>query len=137
VFVYDTVADWSATESITDYGTSAQNTTALSDAAIAALNGDVLRFDYSNITALTAFAANANFVSATYTGANGNTGGSAIIVQGAGAQAANQAHAQFLYNSTSGLLSIDADGTGVTAKVDIALIGAGKTLTATDFLFIA
>ncbi|WP_460593412.1 beta strand repeat-containing protein, partial [Giesbergeria sinuosa] len=139
IFVYETVADWSVTETITDYGTAAQNTTALDNAPIAGLNGDVLRFDYSNIAAITGFVGVAgNLVTTIPLTTNGSTLLAGALVQGAGAQVATAAFAQFLYNSTTGLLSIDVDGTaGATAVVDIALIGTGLTLTGTDILFVA
>lgn len=137
IFAYNTVAGFSATESITDYGTVAQNTTALANAAITGLNGDVLRFDLSELTAAGLVNTGNAFVADT-TGTNGSTlAGAGAFVAGAGAQVATAATAQFLYNSTTGLLSIDYDGTGAGAAADIALIGTGLTLTATDFLIVA
>ncbi|MDP2902957.1 MAG: DUF4347 domain-containing protein [Methylovulum sp.] len=128
------------TTSIADYGTGGQNTHALANAAISGLNGDVLMFDYSDLAGLTGFAASTNFVVTVNipTGTNGTTGGSAIIAQGAGTVAATAAHAQFIYNSTDGVLRFDADGTGSSATVIVVgTLSTGDTLTATDFLFVA
>lgn len=53
--------------------------------------------------------------------------------------AANDAGDRIIYDQTSGKLYYDADGTGASAQVQIALIGttAHATLAASDFLVIA
>jgi trimeric autotransporter adhesin len=57
------------------------------------------------------------------------------LVQGAGAQVATTANSTFLFNSATGMLSYDADGTGAGAAVDIAMLSTGLTLTTADFVF--
>jgi VCBS repeat-containing protein len=57
------------------------------------------------------------------------------LVQGAGAQFATTANSAFLYNSTTGALSYDADGNGAGAAVEIANLGAGTTVALGDFMF--
>jgi Ca2+-binding RTX toxin-like protein len=46
---------------------------------------------------------------------------------------ATAATAQFIYDTTNHILSFDADGTGGTAAVQIALLGNAPVLTNTDF----
>ncbi len=50
----------------------------------------------------------------------------------------NQAFGQFLYNTATGALSYDSDGTGGAAAIQVANVfatgGAAATLTAADFL---
>jgi serralysin len=132
VFVFDNVAGWGDT--ITDFGTGAQNTTALANQAITGLNGDVLHFDLSNLAAMTAYTALAT--SATITGANGTTLNVADLVTGAGATA-NAAHAQFVQDTTTGILYFDADGTGAgAAAVQVAVVGTAA-LSNTAILLVA
>lgn len=57
------------------------------------------------------------------------------LVQGVGAQAATTANSTFLYDSTSGLLSYDADGNGAGAAVAVATLSPGLTLSQADFVF--
>jgi uncharacterized protein len=57
------------------------------------------------------------------------------LVQGAGAQVATTTNSTFLYDSVTGVLSYDADGTGAGAAVDIANLGSGQSLTPADFIF--
>lgn len=92
---------------------------------------DVLQISAASLANITGFVANA----AGITGAAGAQGAN-FLVAGAGAQVANQAYAQLLFNTTTGVLSIDADGTGVGAAVTIGTVGVGATLTAADFLFV-
>ena len=61
--------------------------------------------------------------------------GDNFLVVGNGA-VADQAYAQMLFDMTTGVLSIDADGTGESEAVFIGTIGAGLSLTANDFLFV-
>jgi Ca2+-binding RTX toxin-like protein len=68
------------------------------------------------------------------TGMAGEQGDNFLVV-GNGA-VADQDYAQMLYDMTTGVLSIDADGTGAEAAVFIGTIGAGLSLTAADFLFV-
>jgi Ca2+-binding RTX toxin-like protein len=55
--------------------------------------------------------------------------------QGAGAQTSNSTNSTFLYNSTTGALHFDVDGTGATAAVQIATLNTGQTLAVGDFIF--
>jgi len=57
------------------------------------------------------------------------------VVAGAGAQVANSTNSTFLYNSTSGALSYDADGTGAGIAIQLAQLNPGLTLTVSDFIF--
>jgi microcystin-dependent protein len=54
--------------------------------------------------------------------------------QGAAPVAFN-ANSTFLYNSTSGIVSYDPDGTGAGAAIQLANIGTGLTTAFTDFIF--
>lgn len=149
VFVYrnhgDTAATWLTPyggDTIADYADGAgHNTTALANAPVTGLNGDVLLFDYSDLAGLSGFTANTGFVVTANlpTGSNGTTGaGASTIAEGAGIIAANVAYAQFIYNSTDGVLRFDADGTaGVASPMVVGTLTLGLTLTATDFLFVA
>jgi hypothetical protein len=40
-----------------------------------------------------------------------------------------------LFDTTTGLLSVDPDGTGPAASVPVATVGGGMTLGASDFVF--
>ena len=124
-------------DTIVTYGTSAQNTTALSNAVIssAGINGDVLKFSLDKLDDIAGFAANVGFLAANPDAATkGTTVAATGLVAGAGAQTANAAHAQFLYNTTSGALSFDADGTGANAATAVATLLTTPTLTSTDLL---
>jgi serralysin len=57
------------------------------------------------------------------------------LVQGAGAQVATTTNSTFLFNSTTGVLSFDADGTGAGAAIDIVTLSPGLTMTTADFVF--
>lgn len=67
--------------------------------------------------------------------AYGSTGGFELV-QGAGAQAATSTASAFLYNSTTGVLSYDADGAGAGVAVDLVNLGTGLTLTPSEFAVI-
>jgi serralysin len=54
------------------------------------------------------------------------------LVQGS-APLLTSANSTFIYNSSTGIVSFDADGTGVAAAVSLASIGAGKILQIADF----
>jgi VCBS repeat-containing protein len=56
------------------------------------------------------------------------------FAQGAGVSAGT-ANATFLYDSASGILSYDGDGTGAGTAIQLANLGAGLTLAAGDFVF--
>ena len=92
---------------------------------------DVLQINAVSLSHATGFVSNALGL----TGASGAQGGN-FLVTGAGSQSANAAFAQLLFNTTSGDLSVDADGTGSGAAVLIAHITPGSTLSATDFHFV-
>ncbi len=68
------------------------------------------------------------------TGAFAQTG-TVQFQQGAGVFA-NTANSTFLYDSTTGIISYDADGNGAGAAIQLASIGAGLTLAAGDFVFV-
>jgi Ca2+-binding RTX toxin-like protein len=55
---------------------------------------------------------------------------------GAGMTAATQADDRIIYNSTSGALFYDADGTGAQAAIQIALLGTPPMLTNTNFMVV-
>lgn len=57
------------------------------------------------------------------------------LVSGPGSLAATTANSTFLYNSTSGELFYDADGTGAGAAVLVELLNTGLTLNVSDFVF--
>jgi Ca2+-binding RTX toxin-like protein len=71
--------------------------------------------------------------SADYAGFNHTTNIS--VVQGPGITAATSADSTFLYDSASGLLSYDADGSRVGGVIALAYLPPGLTLNASDFLF--
>ena len=69
-------------------------------------------------------------------GAFGQTvGGTANLVSGANPTATGTQSA-FLYNTTTGVLSYDADGAGAGGAVVIATLIGAPTLTTADFLFV-
>ena len=53
---------------------------------------------------------------------------------GAGVNTAHDATDRFIYNTTTGALWYDADGTGSTAAVQVALLTGAPALAYTDFL---
>ena len=53
---------------------------------------------------------------------------------GAGVNAAHDATDRLIYNTTTGALWYDADGTGATAAVQVAVLTGAPTLAFTDFL---
>ena len=50
---------------------------------------------------------------------------------------ANQASAQFLYDTGTGQVSFDADGTGGGAAVNLVTLVGAPALTAADFVIVA
>ncbi|WP_421854409.1 beta strand repeat-containing protein [Novosphingobium sp.] len=79
-----------------------------------------------------------SFSRAVYTGfaATGAMGVDAFW-SGAGVNAAHDATDRFIYNTTTGVLWYDADGTGSTAAVQVALLTGAPALAYTDFLIAA
>ncbi len=61
---------------------------------------------------------------------------SSMFRSGAGVTTAGDSSDRIIYNTTSGALFYDADGTGATAAVQIALIGNQANLTAADLVII-
>lgn len=60
--------------------------------------------------------------------------GTLQFVQGAGA-VATTANSTFLYDSATGIISYDYDGTGSRAATQLASVGTGLTLSIGDFMF--
>jgi Ca2+-binding RTX toxin-like protein len=86
---------------------------------------DVLQFSRAIFTGLSAAPLGALSTDAFWSGVNAN--------------AAHDATDRFIYNTTTGVLYYDADGTGAKAAVQVALIGTTThpTLTSTDFVIIS
>jgi Ca2+-binding RTX toxin-like protein len=61
---------------------------------------------------------------------------STALVQGAGANVATSAESTFIYDSTTGLLSYDADGSLVGGVIALAYLSPGLTLSLSDFVFV-
>ena len=122
-------------DTIVTYGTGAQNTTALSNEAIST-NGDVLKFSLDLLDNITGFIGNAGFLAANPDAATKGTTVATTGLVSAANPAANAAHAQFLYNTGSGVLSFDADGNTVNgeAAITVATLLTTPTLTSTDLL---
>ena len=89
---------------------------------------DILQFNATALALLDGFVFDAD-------GFGEGEQGENFLVVGNGA-VADQAYAQMLFDMTTGVLSIDADGTGESEAVFIGTIGAGLSLTANDFLFV-
>jgi serralysin len=134
VFMFTSNAVWNVNDSITDLGTAALNSTPLSDAAITGLDGDILEFSLADLAAMTGYAGN-DLTTTAPTGSNGSTLAAADFTAGPGG-VAGVAHAQFVQDTTSGILYFDADGTGGQAMVAIATVGTAA-LTTTSFLLVA
>jgi Ca2+-binding RTX toxin-like protein len=133
-----TASTWNAgKDTVLDFGVGGQNTTALANATITGLNGDVLQFSNADLAALTGFVNTNDAAYVTPTSTSGSTIKSAGLVAGATATATGTT-AQFLYNSTTGSLKFDVDGGGTGAAIDVAtILPIGLSLTATDFLIVA
>jgi hypothetical protein len=134
-----TAATWNVgKDNVLDYGVGGKNTTALANATITGLNGDVLQFSNADLAALTGFVNTNDAAYVTPTSTSGSTIQSAGLVAGAGTQTATGTTAQFLYNSSTGSLKFDVDGGGSGAAIDVAtILPIGLSLTATDFLIVA
>ena len=61
--------------------------------------------------------------------------GAAAFVANTSGQATTAAH-RLIYESDTGALFFDEDGTGATARIQFATLGTGLALTAADFLVI-
>lgn len=125
-----TASTWNVKlNAIIDFGTGGRNT--------AANSGDVLQFSHADLAALTGYA-NASLAYTIPTGSGSTTlTADSNIAQGAGVITATGTDTQFIYNSTTGAVYYDADGSGSGAAVQVAIIATGLTLTATDFLIVA
>ncbi|NJD07806.1 MAG: hypothetical protein FIA97_15120 [Methylococcaceae bacterium] len=127
VFDYRGFVNWASgtvRDTVQDLGTGTGNpgnTVALTNAAnLNGINGDVLLVNWNDLAGLTGF----NPGSFAHPGAGGYSTVAATDLASNATGAANAAHAQFVYNTGSGLLSFDPDGTGSTAAVPVTLIGA-------------
>jgi Ca2+-binding RTX toxin-like protein len=133
VFDYRAAEDWADQDrdTIDDFG---GNTAALSNAAsLETLNGDVLLVNWSLL------AGQPDFVG---TGFSAPTAGhystlTAAWLSSHADGSADAAHAQFVYDAASGLVSFDADGTGSASAVELTLIGTHPDSLATTALVIA
>ena len=126
-------------DTVLDFGTGARNTAGNSTTGTAtSINGDVLQFSHADLAALTGYAS-ASLAYTIPTGSGSTTlTADSNIAQGAGIVAATGTSTQFIYNSTTGEVYYDADGSGSGASaVKVAIIATGLTLTATDFLIVA
>ena len=132
VFVYENVADWSASEKITDFGTGGINTQVLANVAISGLNGDILRFDLSNLADLSGYR---SLITTAPTGLNGSTLLAGDFVAG-NAAVATATHAQFVQDTQSGILYFDADGVGDEAATAVAIVGTAA-VTPVGILLVA
>jgi Ca2+-binding RTX toxin-like protein len=83
-----------------------------------------------NVTDDTLSLENAVFTALTSTGPLA----AGMLRAGAGVASAADADDFLLYNSSTGALFYDADGTGPAPAVQFAMVGAGLALTAADFL---
>lgn len=120
IFVYNVVADWNATETITDFATSAVNANVFSNSSMN-INGDVLQFSLANLAAMTGYV---SLTTTAPTGGNASTLVAADFINvGNGPIAATAAHAQFIYNSDTTALYFDADGTGSNASA-VQVVGS-------------
>ena len=96
---------------------------------------DKLQFSDTDLVAATGFT--------TYGGGNaavtfaGGVNKAELVVATGGALVASSATAAFLFDTATGKLSFDADGTGVTAAVDIVTLTGINTLAIGDFAFVA
>jgi len=96
---------------------------------------DKLQFSDTDLLAATGFT--------TYGGGNtavtfaGGVNKAELVVATGGALVATSATAAFLFDTATGKLSFDSDGTGVTAAVDIVTLTGVNTLAVGDFAFVA
>jgi Ca2+-binding RTX toxin-like protein len=128
MFVYSVVTDWSTTENITDFGEvnagvfTNVNTTEIALASFSMtpfLSGDTLLFNLSALQTMTGYVP----FSYGYAGTDAfSTLRTDDLVVGAGASA-SLASAQFVHDTSSGILYFDADGTGSNAAVAVAAVG--------------
>ena len=95
----------------------------------------------SNVDRITDFSLTDDTIqleNAVFTGLGSGTGtlDSSMFRSGAGVTTAGDSSDRIIYNTTSGALFYDADGTGATAAVQIALIGNQANLTVNDLVII-
>jgi len=115
--------------------------TTAADAAAIGLGADQIEFSDTDLTGLAAWVAYAGTSTSVVTLHDGVT--TAAFVTGAGA-VATEAYATFAFDTSTGVLTFDADGTGVTASaITVATLysDAGSTViadfTSSDLTFIA
>jgi hypothetical protein len=125
VFDYTQVLTWASAgmDVVADFanGTTGGpgNSAALSNAtSLASINGDALLVNYVALSGLVG----ASMGSFAHPAAGQySTLGADDLINGT---AANAAHAQFLYDASTGVLSFDADGTGTAVAIDVATLGS-------------
>ena len=123
VFNYSQLLTWgpSGLDIVSDFADSASNagnTVVLSAASsLASANGDVLQVNYAQLSALGG-AAMGSF--AHPDAAHYATLGAGDLVNGS---AANASHAQFLYDSATGILAFDPDGVGTQVAIAVTTLG--------------
>ena len=131
VFDYRNAEDWADQDrdTIDDFS---GNTAVLANAAsLGGLDGDVLLVTWSLLAAQPDFVGTG--VSAPATGRY--TTLSAAWLSSHTDGTADAAHAQFVYDAATGLVSFDADGTGSASAVELTLIGnAPSALSLTDIV---
>lgn len=110
VFVYTNHADWDASETITDFATSALNAVALTDGALTNIDGDIFLFDLSDLASITGYVA---LVTTATSGVSTLNVADYVI-----GNSATAAHAQFLLSGTD-TLKFDPDGTGAAAAITV------------------
>lgn len=133
-FDYTSFDDWAANDGfdkITDF---TANTLALTNASNTdALNGDVLEFSLASLQQLAGAGWAAELAPAAGRFATLN----ADYVSGNNDGTADQAHGQFVYDHTTGIVGFDADGTGSAAAVEITLLGSHPdSLAGTAFVIV-
>lgn len=123
IFDFSVVSDWNSGKTITDFATTSVNNNVFVNQALN-LNGDALRFDLSNLQAITGYVA---LTTTAPTGSNVSSlvAGDFVLIDNRNDLehdlpiAATAAHAQFIYDNWTKAVYFDADGTGGAASATI------------------